>query len=85
MIGGMTRRGLPHLCGVPHHHVNSASVYSSGRLFNCAAHKSKQHDSARAAHVFVHFFVFTARLQREIPSRFYGRRKHATTIFSFSL
>jgi len=41
MIGGVTRRGLPHLSGVPHHHVNrlNKSILRADCL--CAAHISK--------------------------------------------
>ena len=29
MIGGVTRRTLPHLSGVPHHHVNRPLEYET--------------------------------------------------------
>ena len=89
MIGGVTRRGLPHLSGVPHHHVNklNKSILRADCL--CAAHISKTTQYNTTLHVqhtfFVHFFVFTARLQREIPSRFYGGRKMHHKDFFFLL
>ena len=75
MIGGVTRRGSSPIWGPPPSCKEAKQVYSSGRLFMCGPHKQNN----MALHVqytfFVHFFVFTARLQREIPSRFYGGRK----------
>ena len=75
MIGGVTRRGSSPIWGPPPSCKEAKQVYSSGRLFMCGPHK-QNNMALHVQHTFlVHFFVFTARLQREIPSRFYGGRK----------
>ena len=54
MIGGVTRRMLPHLSGVPHLHVNRPLVVQSGIVVVQNNGKERQ---KRVLHVQICFFA----------------------------